>query len=84
MAIKVLKVLRVHLVLKVLLEFPVHKEIRECEVLLVHQVNVVLQENLVTLVFQVHKEFKVLRVNVVIMVLRVPLEKKVLLVIKVK
>ena len=84
MAIKVLKVLRVHLVPKVLLEFLVHKATKECEVLLVQRVNVVQQENQVTLVFQVHKEFKVHKANVVILALRVHLAKKVLSVIKVK
>jgi hypothetical protein len=84
LAIKVLKVLRVHLVLKVLLEFLAHKATRECVVLLVQRANVVQQESLETLVFQVHKEFKVHKANVVILVLRAHLAKKVLSVIKVK
>ena len=46
--------------------------------------NVVLQENLESLVFRVHKEFKVLKVNVVILVRQVHREKRVLSVIKEK
>ena len=46
--------------------------------------NVVLQENLESLVFKVHKEFKGLKVNVVILVRQVHREKKVLSVIKEK
>jgi len=84
LAIKALKVLRVHLVPKVLLEILVNKATKECEVLLVQRVNVVQQDSLAPLVFQVHKEFKVHKANVVILALRVHLAIKVLLVIKVK